>query len=1579
MKKFISVLLTFILILSVCPCLSLASAKETTSVNTFEALLNPDFENGSEGWTYTSDAGEAQENTSNVYSGEKSIFINSSKTACLSQQTAVSAGDNLVLSVFCDAEKYNTNSGYSYISVEVWGNGSKLDSKTSNKRVSASAGWVQMTAELVAPQGAEYAIVKLGVSVGAQVYFDDAMLLCIPAEIAYNKTEFTPINPSENHILNPGFETFNGSKLVNWTGHYENRYGSWGTNKYSDYATDVVRTGSYSVRLQGLDGRYPEISQKIYTLEPLATYKFSVWVYSKNSTECDFFFSCVDKNGNTLDSQTSMSVDSSKRPLNKWYELTEYFTISDYENLDHIYFYIRTDAYNDIYIDDLSLYKVEESEVCSIKTDEWYYYSEWDGGTADIMVPQKILNQYPGGSAKVFVTRKNNSTKISEQSFNLSRNIKYSFKTSDLKPSYGEVFYLNAEIYDKNGKLAGSNKEYFVYYSRPENLLEDGTWLDNDGKPMEIVIGNAGNDVTIPYASKSGINLVTIGYSRDPERLLAALDLCEANGVMGIVHLYTNSNACGMYPLETIRAVEAVKDHPATFGYSVQDEPYCVANPYPGLRVSYQLIRDIDKKHPVYFVESCIPFQADQLKVADFLCIDAYCAARAPYAEYVAPYMLKLAAASKLHHNKPTAGLIQTYTWQDYYPTVDEARHMAYQVLFAGVDTSGYYHLNGILEKESFAEGFAKFNLEEIPILYKLFHTNECNLIAYDNKEASTIWYYAWKDGQKTYIAAINRDVNNQKQVQFTGLSKPVGAQKTYGTLLGSNVSFSGNNVTLQVGAGACVMFEYSGSIFPYEERFNINEYTEVTDALLEANDGQKYENTFHVPTGWDWLCTIGAGGTPHGAADASDSARRRAQIVLADGEAYLRKTGSDMVLTKMVDIDPGYSYTLTSTATAKTTNTTARSALTYWLYHKNDDGTYTEINEYLKSIGKPELSKTTETDFFNASNATNKTVSFDGTENAVQAELSLSFSASNSYINAVRVGLGGYGGGGNHYNFSVYHKGFELDKTNFTSLIVSEEKFTANYVEKEATLEGVWQSQPVSYTATHKLPSNLWNVEKIEQYNNKDYQISAYAEKSSVVSLSETSNGKEPFYSFPGSIMTMTKMIDIEPGYEYTLNIDATTYGGYIASGQVYLYHKNDDGTYTPINEYLTENCYQNTLSQTRFHAENKETTTLSKRWNDGFYDKPVSITFKADDASVNAIKIAMGGISSNEQSVSWSSYYFGYSLTKNKEVEIVPNLPPSVYNSEVFTANGVQKEATLEGVYQNQPVSYTATHTVPSNLWNVERIDMYAKDYQITSYKEKGSVIGVSETSNGKEPFYYIDGSIMLMTKMVDIEPGYTYILDIDAVTYGGYIASGQVWLYHKNEDGTYTPINDYLADNNFDNTLETVKFNAENKSADTVSKRWNGGFYEKPVRITFKVTDPSVNAIKIGMGGYASSEQSVNWSAYYFGYKLLQGPKAEIVSNNQNTESKLILSASGDTPIVKYMPKEAGETPSIVIAFYEKNADGTLRLCKTDISKPKANGKGHYEAEYTAPADKTLTVKAFVWDMGKAKPLANSLIIQ
>ncbi len=746
-------------------------------------------------------------------------------------------------------------------------------------------------------------------------------------------------------------------------------------------------------------------------------------------------------------------------------------------------------------------------------------------------------------------------------------------------------------------------------------------------------------------------------------------------------------------------------------------------------------------------------------------------------------------------------------------------------------------------------------------------------------------------------------------------------------------------------------------------ERFNIDDKITIEDALIELNNGEEYEHTLEIPLGWDWFSTVGKGAEwLHNPDTSTDVTCIRSLLQEIEGTTYLRRTGTDVALTKMVDIEPGYQYTLTSTAFSTKADDATQSSLAYFLYHKNEDGTYTEINEYLESIGAQTLTNTMQKTKYYASRETNEIVSFNGNPEARSAELSLTFKSEYKAVNAIMVAIGGYGGGSNSRNFAVWHEGFEIAQGEEVDIIYDGETFTADYEEKEITINGIWNGTPITYTATHQLPSNKWTVEKYED-GTSDYQLNNYISNETIVGQSSTAVSREPFYQVKGSAVRLAKYIEIEPGYEYTLSVDATAFGksGVWSTAHVYLYHKSEDGSYTPINEYLTQNRFQKTVETVKFtgtEGSDLGTYTESSRYATGnnCYDIPVDVAFTITDPSVNAIKITLGGRTNKELGPTAGVYYFGYKIVQGSAVDMVSNEMPPYLTLETVGENKVVRyvpEDIPEVIASETIPMIPETYTVPDAAWggyNHELTIPTGWGWKATgrnSWCDQTLTNKIGLISQGTNKLPAVFGGDVALTKYVDnVVPGFTY-----KITSTVYIATQvpsaqnngvtlEAWLCNKDGNGNYTILSE---------TPATFKALPQDLTLGTEISTGYGKMKAADIQVSIDANVDNANAILIGFSGY-NNYSSTNQLVGVRGFKVTKIPE---------------------------------NIPTIIIAAYKEEIDGSLALAKVAITKNAPKEDGSFEAPYNMDLSEitgTVKVKAFVWnDLSKLSPVITALQIQ
>ncbi len=1071
MKKFLNLFIVLTLVCGFTVVPSQASNTAEALTSTFSNTVNNDFEIDASGWTFLG-TGNYYSASDRAWSGKSSLYLDATSKASFSQRHSVTEGEMLQFSVHYNAVSYDDAT---FVTIDVYSVSDEKLATVTKSAYPVKNSWGFVATETVAPEGASYAIATFGVKAKSKIYFDNAMLIQYPEEFSWTQIDRT--TASANIIANPDFETASGNGPANWEA--LQNMGAWGSNTHTVYTTTKAYSGSHSVKLYETAGaRYPEISQT-FSAEPTATYKFSMYAYLVTGKKCMARIKYLDASGNVLYIQgySETLSEANRRPANEWTKIVKYFTIKQIPNTASIKLCVMASTNHEVYVDDISFCKISDAKPLEIETDQFYYYKEWDGGTATVNVTNAALSANAGGTVKTYITKEGSNTKLIEKTSAITSTITVPFTTAALNPSYGDKYIVTAEVYNSGGALVGSNTNYFIYYARPTHLNEKGEWIDENGNPLCVVMGNgASSDERLQVAKDIGVTVTTIGNVRTPSALLEKLDLCQKYGIKAIVDLFSNDNPCGRYPSEVIDAVNSVKDHPAVFAWGVQDEPSTSMYPETGLRSSYQLIRDTDPDHPVFFIEAHLGYKEELYKTADMLCLDAYYAlGNGNYATYITPYLQKFANDASNHHNKPMVAIIQTFDWRGYFPTVNQARHMMYQTAFAGVQYGGYYHLMdsdsniGIAHSShaDFAAAIPPVAKEEMPILYKMFQSREGRVLASqisnlndgNTSNDHKIWYHIWQKQNKTYIAVLNRDSSRLQSATVTVQEEIKGELKTYGNTTGStlnaNISNTSTQISMTLAAGAAAIYEYTEEDVVYKENFTSN-YQNVP--FVYNYNGINYTNSVDLHAGWDYSTN---GTNP----EHSVIGRKFLEYNTSTYPACFITRGSWISLEKMIDIEPGYQYTLATTAAIHKETAGGRANTTVLLYHKNADNSYTPINQYL-----------TEGNFENKTldNAITRTIVYDNNATSLiknqfyHANHTVTFTVDDPNVNAIMIKLGGENGMGVD-NYAAY-RGIKIVKDkevvlkeNDGTVSVTYDLGGGNTIEKQVKLsEGKISLRPV-------------------------------------------------------------------------------------------------------------------------------------------------------------------------------------------------------------------------------------------------------------------------------------------------------------------------------------------------------------------------------------------------------------------------------------------------------------------------------------------------------------------------------------
>ena len=396
-----------------------------------------------------------------------------------------------------------------------------------------------------------------------------------------------------------------------------------------------------------------------------------------------------------------------------------------------------------------------------------------------------------------------------------------------------------ATLYDTDGTTIIQRKVQNIYvYDRPTSLSADGVFTKDDGTifyPEYAYHVSPARSEDYMKLKESGINLVQMGAYTSPDQALADLDKAEAAGIMGFIALYNNMKPAGHNNNidNTIAIIEAVKDHPALFGYGIMDEVYLnLIDPEDDMQASYRLIRSLDPKHPIMTVEAVSSFYEESAKFVDILCIDPYAAAQS---QLVAINTEK--AMKAVGYEKPVYVLLEAYrNTHGLFPTRDDIRNNIWQALIQGGSAVGYYSItDSEINDETGQNEVPIWNAKDGGALWKAicdFNTYE-KTIAYDHfvfdkspvyTESAEIgnpyWYSSWKTEAGDYYIVVLSMLDDAEKTQEVSISLNKDGDAAFGsfkaTAIGGRINADGvgevvtgkDNLTLTLNGWEAVLFK---------------------------------------------------------------------------------------------------------------------------------------------------------------------------------------------------------------------------------------------------------------------------------------------------------------------------------------------------------------------------------------------------------------------------------------------------------------------------------------------------------------------------------------------------------------------------------------------------------------------------------------------------------------------------------------------------------------------------------------------------------------------------------------------------
>ncbi|MDD6308936.1 MAG: S-layer homology domain-containing protein [Clostridia bacterium] len=427
-------------------------------------------------------------------------------------------------------------------------------------------------------------------------------------------------------------------------------------------------------------------------------------------------------------------------------------------------------------VDDVSVYMTKRAPYAEVETDEIFYYTEWKTGTVDVRDRTKdgIL-----GNGRITLEIKDGEQTIYENEGNLANgNLSLAFPIAVLA-EIGKEYTAHVTVYDAAGEQKEAYDRPIYRYNRPTYLGADGVFRkpDRNGVIREhnIVLGNGVNNEKISKVAPGGITVIQLvgGASLPlPERM----DMAEKAGQLVLITLYSGKKSAGhpeMLP-HTIDKVNLVKDHPALFGYKIQDEPMQKGNSDEELALAYKTIRDLDPHHPIYTDDSGYATYERMGKFCDYMDIDVYPVGSEKRASLLGD-MMELAVKA-VRGRKPVGLLQQAFEYGGTFPTADEFRHYAYQVLLSGASGFGYHSFGeattSLSPEHPSWPGLCKMAEWEQGFMFDSFVNNKNPML--NEEKTDTVWWRTYILNNKIYVIILNRQAfegstANVKLTDFDG------------------------------------------------------------------------------------------------------------------------------------------------------------------------------------------------------------------------------------------------------------------------------------------------------------------------------------------------------------------------------------------------------------------------------------------------------------------------------------------------------------------------------------------------------------------------------------------------------------------------------------------------------------------------------------------------------------------------------------------------------------------------------------------------------------------------------------------
>ncbi|MBR2973408.1 MAG: carbohydrate binding domain-containing protein, partial [Clostridia bacterium] len=592
--------------------------------------------------------------------------------------------------------------------------------------------------------------------------------------------EFAP--GAESIIKNSGFEDLRADGTPeNWSASNE----GWGKTGILVTEPEYVHSGNNGVMISAgeMIGN-PYVAQWVTEgFETGKEYVFSAWVKNVDMPALKgafMKFECY-SDINTRNSTTATGSVFSPTYVyddHEWHQIKLLFRIP--EGTKIIIPLIRMQAPGKVVYDDIELALAAPESVCKLDSYRQFFYTETPEGTMFAEIDNAYAPIEPGSYVE-FSIKDAAGNVVASGKEEAKTTTYWTFNTSALAEKH-VGYTASASYYDASGNLIEGPSEKTIYrFDRPKRMNEDGEYVDPvTGKVVypSLIYSCTKEEEVIYAVEKLGATVSKnwVKWTSPDEEIIAMLDRAQEIGVKICFALYTPPAGHPLTIDKVRHLAELVKDHPAVYGYMLQDEPSLHPGPSNQVKTfdqmiyymgeGYKAIREIDPNNLVYCLESggaTISTMRATAQCTDVFMIDPY-----PYAHEVVKDYQVLRVGQAL---EATGGEYKQLTllkaaamaekdYEDGIVTDVAVRHQAYQSLWIGGYEYGYIPILSSkgyqIATSPFAEGIEGHTSSgEQQIIRDHFHGVNTTLVS--NYQGKDVWMRSWIDGKgQMYLVLMN-------------------------------------------------------------------------------------------------------------------------------------------------------------------------------------------------------------------------------------------------------------------------------------------------------------------------------------------------------------------------------------------------------------------------------------------------------------------------------------------------------------------------------------------------------------------------------------------------------------------------------------------------------------------------------------------------------------------------------------------------------------------------------------------------------------------------------------------------------